>query len=323
MNSEKSVGQALELVRADHKAQAREILKAILIEDRNNPAAWAVMVQVAENRQEVITCLKQVLRLKPDDSWASKRLRELQAAAPPPVTFQEFMSAAPSAPKPAPIPTASLPTSDTRDPGQSWVTPSQVGLSTVQPIQSLSDSALPAKSFTQASSLAAPSTSPSYSKAVLIAALLIVTLVCVAIGYIVYEGFLAEHPEQGPQALEAARLWTVVTYGMDFQKSNSMTCSRYADQPDLFTGLINKRLEEGLQGMVNALGVRPQPPSNLTYTIKSIKKSEARIKVTGFMSEFRSFLGSAQIKEDMFRQLDERVYIMRREDGQWKWCGYE
>ncbi len=98
--------------------------------------------------------------------------------------------------------------------------------------------------------------------------------------------FLAEHPEQGPQALEAARLWTAVTYGMDFQKSNAMTCSRYADQPDLLTGLINKKLEEGLQGLINAMGVRPQPPSNLTYTIKSIKKSEARIKVTGFMSEF-------------------------------------
>ena len=122
MNSEKSVGQALELVRAGHKAQAREILKAILIEDRNNPAAWAVMVQVAENRQDAITCLKQVLRLKPDDSWASKRLQELQAAAP-------------SAPKPAPISTGGLPISDTRDPGQSWVTPSQVGPSTVQPIQ--------------------------------------------------------------------------------------------------------------------------------------------------------------------------------------------
>ena len=77
---------AIELASTGKKAEARASLKEIVRNDKNNVTAWRWLAQVAESRQAAITCLQQVLRLKPGDEWATKVLSLLddEQPAPPP-----------------------------------------------------------------------------------------------------------------------------------------------------------------------------------------------------------------------------------------------
>jgi len=100
MSSQNSVQDAIALIKSGRRDEARAILTGILKDDKDNLAAWAGMVQVANNREEAAACLKQVLRLKPGDPWASRQLEKLEPAQPEP---------APPAPPPPPSPPAYAP----------------------------------------------------------------------------------------------------------------------------------------------------------------------------------------------------------------------
>ncbi|HEC23212.1 MAG TPA: tetratricopeptide repeat protein, partial [Chloroflexi bacterium] len=124
------VQRAVALIRSGQRAEARELLKDILIRDRNNAAAWAAMVQVAESRKEAIICLKQVLRLKPGDPWATRALAQLEGRAPPPPP--------PATPSPPPARTSPPPASPPSQP-DSWREPvSGAGLPPTEPFPSAS-----------------------------------------------------------------------------------------------------------------------------------------------------------------------------------------
>ena len=69
--------EALQLARAGEKEQARQILIELLRQNRNNFDAWVIIAQVAENDQEAMTCIKQALRLHPDDEGAKRYLEYL------------------------------------------------------------------------------------------------------------------------------------------------------------------------------------------------------------------------------------------------------
>jgi hypothetical protein len=97
MSSQDSVQDAVALIKSGRRDEARAILTGILKSDRDNLAAWAGMVQVANNREEAAACLRQVLRLKPGDPWATRQLEKLEPAPPAP---------APPAPPSPPSPPA-------------------------------------------------------------------------------------------------------------------------------------------------------------------------------------------------------------------------
>jgi hypothetical protein len=69
--------EALRLVRAGKQEQARQLLIDILRQNRDNFDAWIVMAQVAESHYEAVACMKQALRLRPDDERAARYLEFL------------------------------------------------------------------------------------------------------------------------------------------------------------------------------------------------------------------------------------------------------
>jgi hypothetical protein len=110
MSSQNSVQDAIALIKSGQREEARAILTGILKDDKDNLAAWAGMVQVATSREEAAACLKQVLRLKPGDPWASRQLEKLEpaqpeptpTAPPPPPSAPAYAPPAPSSTPPAP-----------------------------------------------------------------------------------------------------------------------------------------------------------------------------------------------------------------------------
>ena len=74
MSQRDPVQHALELARAGKKDQARSILKDVLARDKSNIRALAALAYVAQSRPEAISYLQQVLKLSPDDEWATKVL---------------------------------------------------------------------------------------------------------------------------------------------------------------------------------------------------------------------------------------------------------
>ncbi len=74
------ISRAVELAKAGHKSEARQIASAILRQDSDLVAAWVVMAQVVTDRKQAIDCLNNVLRLEPGHPWATLHLNRLQAA---------------------------------------------------------------------------------------------------------------------------------------------------------------------------------------------------------------------------------------------------
>lgn len=66
--------EALRLARTGEKDQARQLLIEILRQTPNNFDAWVVMAQVTEDRKGAVICMKQALRLRPDDARAGRYL---------------------------------------------------------------------------------------------------------------------------------------------------------------------------------------------------------------------------------------------------------
>jgi hypothetical protein len=67
------------LINAGEVYQARAILaREVACRDADNPAAWALMAHLVDDKAEEIHCLEQVLRLQPDNYYAKYRLLALR-----------------------------------------------------------------------------------------------------------------------------------------------------------------------------------------------------------------------------------------------------
>ena len=71
------VQEALRLAKVGGKARAHDLLVEVINQDRDNFDAWVIMAQVSIDSQEAIVCMKQALRLRPDDKRAKRYLEQL------------------------------------------------------------------------------------------------------------------------------------------------------------------------------------------------------------------------------------------------------
>jgi hypothetical protein len=285
MPAEEAVQRAVRLVRDDKKAEAREILKAALVKDRDNPFAWAAMVQAVESRKEAIFCLKQVLRLKPGDPWATEYLRCLESAA----------------------------AQSTPDLGRTLAPPpSANSASEAQATALAGKAAEPARQAPPVAGAPDRAGVPRSFSLFAISLWVLVGLLVVAVAIFAWYEFFASHPHDDEKALQAAREWTVAVYRNDYGTMESLVCGRYASRVrearqaatlvDIFAGPLG-------------MDFSSEPPDTLEYEIVRIKGNQAHVRVTGFLDdlgdEFEGLL------------LDKSIYIMKRELGKWKWCGEE
>ena len=80
MMAESKIDQAIELAKQGNKTEARKIMTSVIRHERDNPAAWVVLAQVVDTREQAIDCLNQILRLEPDHPWAKLHLARLTGA---------------------------------------------------------------------------------------------------------------------------------------------------------------------------------------------------------------------------------------------------
>jgi len=78
MSHEDAIQRAIQLARMGSRDEAREIVQEVLKRDPDYARAWAARAQLARNSDEATLALRQVLRLRPNDSWAQKRLAQLR-----------------------------------------------------------------------------------------------------------------------------------------------------------------------------------------------------------------------------------------------------
>lgn len=90
MSSEEQILHAVELAKAGQRYEARQIVTRILVAEKDNASAWLVMAQLVADREQAIDCLRQVMRLQPDNERVRARL-----------AYLEEMAARPQAAKPS------------------------------------------------------------------------------------------------------------------------------------------------------------------------------------------------------------------------------
>lgn len=73
---------AIQFAKVGEKERARQLLIELLRQNRNDFDAWVVMAQVAGNREEAISCMKQAIRLRPNDEKARRALEYLLQGEP-------------------------------------------------------------------------------------------------------------------------------------------------------------------------------------------------------------------------------------------------
>jgi len=71
---------AIDLVKADKRAEALPILRGLIREDGNFEDAWLWMSLAVDEMDQSIICLDNVLRINPDNVQASTALYHLQQA---------------------------------------------------------------------------------------------------------------------------------------------------------------------------------------------------------------------------------------------------
>lgn len=77
--------QAVELMQAGQKEEARQITASILKQEPGNAQAWAIMAQLADSDEQTRYCLEQVLELSSNQrmrQWAEDQLGKLKEAGP-------------------------------------------------------------------------------------------------------------------------------------------------------------------------------------------------------------------------------------------------
>jgi hypothetical protein len=320
MSDRAAVQRAVELIKAGRKADARDALKAVIAKDRDDPLAWAAMVQAVESRQEAIFCLKQVLRLKPGDAWATDRLRRLEgAAAPPSPNFKQvppFLPASEPSSPPVAVPASGQQLVSAVQagslPGEKGGLPELIPLPTQPtPEEQAAASTIETARPDSPATIARGRAGATRSASMLVAGpLVIIAVLLLVAGVFVWYEFLAHHPHDEEKALQAAREWTEANFREDYDVMEGLVCGLYAPQ------VRQRRQESALVGIfIGMLGVdfSSEPPDTLTYELVSIKGNQARVLVDGFYPELEEFMG------DSFS--DEVTYTMKREFGDWKWCG--
>jgi len=119
--------QVASLIQAGQKEQAHQILREILLKDNNNLTAWELLSRTTNNKAEQVYCLKRILSIQPDQTWARKELDLLEhPAAAADILQKESKKSEKSTPfirddvvLPSPIPQASLQSSPPPQPSPS------------------------------------------------------------------------------------------------------------------------------------------------------------------------------------------------------------
>lgn len=317
MSAEEAVQRAIELFRVGQRDKAREILKGVLRQDRENPLTWAAMAQVAASNQEAILCLRQVLRLKPGDPWATEQLQRLDAEMSQSVGGSEALSVDRQMPEVSGLSSRikSLDSAPDYDP----LARAREQLSALQAQAVQAEEALDSLPVRQPPLVTGTQdkadASPWYSKLGILLWLLIGVII-IAVGYAVWDEFFATYPEDEQKATQSACDWTKAMYRTDYEKLGALVCGKYASQIE-----DARKANLFVSTFATSLGVDMgrEPPRTLRCEIESLKGSNARVHIYGLagdldLDEFE-FFGTTLI--------DERIYIMRREGGDWKWCGEE
>ncbi len=74
-----SFHRCIELINAGETSRAKVMLTLdVICKDSDNVAAWALMAHLADDREQEIRCLEQVLRLRPADPYAKMCLLDLR-----------------------------------------------------------------------------------------------------------------------------------------------------------------------------------------------------------------------------------------------------
>ena len=77
MDIAKGLSLAIQYKQQGKKSAARDVLRKILSADKYNEQAWLLFSEVAEKPEHEIQCLKNVLKINPDNTQAKLRFQEI------------------------------------------------------------------------------------------------------------------------------------------------------------------------------------------------------------------------------------------------------
>jgi len=77
MTENDNINQAVNLIKAGRREEARALIEDVLDQRPDDPRAWAVLYQLTDTYDEKVFALKQVLRWRPEDKWATQNLVQL------------------------------------------------------------------------------------------------------------------------------------------------------------------------------------------------------------------------------------------------------
>jgi len=78
--SSELIEKAIAEAKSGNKAGATKILAQVVRKEPGNVQAWYMLSRVVEEKEQIIYCLNQVLKIMPDSSQAKARLKKLQSA---------------------------------------------------------------------------------------------------------------------------------------------------------------------------------------------------------------------------------------------------
>lgn len=78
MSEEDRLAQALEILKADNRADAQKIVAEVILANKDNVRAWILMAKIVEDPQKAIQCWQQVARLKPNDPRVQQEIAQLK-----------------------------------------------------------------------------------------------------------------------------------------------------------------------------------------------------------------------------------------------------
>ena len=96
MNPSSLLQQAQLAAKQGYRPKALELLREVVRQEPQNDAAWELLADVADTREHAVDCLKQALRINPNNESAKRKLSALTTPTTTPP------SQVPPAPKPPP-----------------------------------------------------------------------------------------------------------------------------------------------------------------------------------------------------------------------------
>jgi len=96
----KNIQIAITLIRSGQTEKARSVLVALCRRNNDCEAGWLWLAQAAQTSKQRSACLKQVLRINPDNHHARKWLEQAQPEAPPAQESPAFVSTEPDSAPP-------------------------------------------------------------------------------------------------------------------------------------------------------------------------------------------------------------------------------